>query len=313
MEQRMDSKEPQINEKETEEVKIIKFDTNQQFFDQMKSLQYLKNPLSDLASAPSAIVYFGTPCCDLRCCVPLNCVRCVCNCDENFRYTTLIKNGDTKQFLFRNWVTLSCNVLGCDKLCRYKTCKSCTFSSYEDYTNDVGTEFCEMLKASGCTCFGLCSLLFNVNISAEGNRLAGIVKYKGYCEELCSCKDCCKSKGCCDGCCKGCCAGDCCDCCYDYYYCCEIVNPSNETIYYIFLRKCCISCIPISCCSEIIFTIKDTNYSNVGEIKASRNCCSLCGICGTNYTYNIDFPSGATPELKLTITNAAITIDLFVL
>ena len=41
----MDSKEPQIYKKENEEVKTAKFDTNQQFFDQMKSLQYLKNPL----------------------------------------------------------------------------------------------------------------------------------------------------------------------------------------------------------------------------------------------------------------------------
>lgn len=305
MSERVFTREPHIKHAET-----VKYETNQKFYDQMKTLQYLNNPINDLAKAPSAIVYFGTPCCDLRCCVPLSCLKCVCSCEDNYRYTTLINNGSgVSQFLFKNWATLSCSILGLSKECRYKTCRSLTFSSYDDYENDGGTQFCEMVKNTSCTCFGLCSLLLNVVVTADNNRLAGIVKYRGYCEELFSCKDCCKARrSCCAECVRM-----CQDLCYDYYYCCEILSPSGQTVYYIFLRKCCLSCVPVDCCNEIIFTIKAPDYANVGEIKATRNCCSLCGACGTNFTYSINFPEGAIPDLKLTIINAVISIDMFIL
>ena len=57
----------------------------------MKTLKYLNNPIKELAMAPSARVYFGTPYSDLRCCVPLSRLKCICSCEDNYRYTTLIK------------------------------------------------------------------------------------------------------------------------------------------------------------------------------------------------------------------------------
>ena len=186
----MDSKEVENKTEEIRNIPKIKYDTNQQFLDQIKSLAFLKNPLIDLAGASSATVYYGSPCCALRCCVPLNCLKCVCSCEDNYRYTTLINNGGIEsKFLFRNWVTLNCNIFALNKLSRYKTCKSYTYSSYEDLTNDAGTEFCEMLKESCCSLYGLCSVIFKVYIPSEQNRIAGMVKYIGYCEECCSFKN----------------------------------------------------------------------------------------------------------------------------
>ena len=302
----MESKDPELK-KDLKHIKTVRYETTEAFYDQMKALEYLNNPLNDLASVNSAIVYYGTPCCNLRCCVPLCFLSCNCNCDENFKYTTLIdKGGPAKQFLFQNIATLSCSVLGCDKVCRYKTCRSLTYSSYDDYSNQAGVELCEMIKEGGCTMCGLCSLYFPVVFSSD-KRVAGIVKYRGYCDECC--KNCCKGSGCCSKICQ-----ICQDCCYEYFYCCEVCTPQKETVYEIYIRKCCLSCVPIDCCNEIIFTIKTPGAgANVGEIKAVRNCCNFCGLFGTNFTYTINFPAGCTPDLKLTIINAIISIDLFVL
>ena len=237
----MESKDPELK-KDLKHIKTVRYETTEAFYDQMKALEYLNNPLNDLASVNSAIVYYGTPCCNLRCCVPLCFLSCNCNCDENFKYTTLIdKGGPAKQFLFQNIATLSCSVLGCDKVCRYKTCRSLTYSSYDDYSNQAGVEFCEMIKEGGCTMCGLCSLYFPVVFSSD-KRVAGIVKYRGYCDECC--KNCCKGSGCCSKICQ-----ICQDCCYEYFYCCEVCTPQKETVYEIYIRKCCLSCVPIDCCN----------------------------------------------------------------
>ena len=84
-------------------------------------------------------------------------------------------------------------------------------------------------------------------------------------------------------------------------------------MYSIFLVKCCCACAPTDWCSHFTFFIRDPNHNDVGRIDLQKNCCNLCGLCGANSTYNIVFPSDATPELKLTIINAVIAIDLFTL
>lgn len=85
----------------------------------------------------------------------------------------------------------------------------------------------------------------------------------------------------------------------------------KQPVYTIFVRRCCISCCPLDCCSVVHFIIKDMAGEVVGKIELRRNCCTCGGLCGKNCTYTIDFPLAATPELKLTIINAVITIDLF--
>ncbi len=165
MSERVFTRKPNIKHAET-----VKYDTKYKFYDKMKTLKYLNNPIKDLAMAPLAIVYFGILCFDLRCCVPLSRLKCICSYEDNYRYTTLINNGNgISQFLFRNWATISCSILGLSKECRYKTCRSLIFSPYVDYENEVGTQFCEMVKDTSCTCFGLCSLLLNVVVTPDNN------------------------------------------------------------------------------------------------------------------------------------------------
>lgn len=282
------------------DLKVINFNP-QQFSEMIQKMNYINSPLSELAAAPSAIVYIGTPCCSIRCCVPISCCcNCVCDCADYYRYNTLINANGVQKFLFKNITKINCSICSTDKVSRFDSCKSFALSSYDQYSaDDGGVLFSEMVKDSCCTCFGLYDMDFKVNIPNE-NRMAGIVKFRGCCSIWCS--ECCKSRGCCS-CCK--------DCCYDYFYCCDILGPNAEQIYTIYLRKCCLSCIPTDCCGYFRFSIQNQSGSEVGFIEAYRNCCNLCGICGTSFTYSINFPPDASPELKLSIINGVIAIDLF--
>ena len=63
----------------------------------------------------------------------------------------------------------------------------------------------ELVKEPGCNCQGCCNYYFDVNIKSE-NRLAGMIKYYGICDDCCCCGK--KEKGeektrCCD--CRDCC------------------------------------------------------------------------------------------------------------
>ena len=46
----------QNEESEIRKIKPVQYASNQQFYAQMKSIQYINNPLVDLANVPSAIV-----------------------------------------------------------------------------------------------------------------------------------------------------------------------------------------------------------------------------------------------------------------
>ena len=59
------------------------------------------------------------------------------------------------------------------------------------------------------------------------------------------------------------------------------------------------------------FAIKNASGAEVGAIQLKRTCCVCCGLRGKNATYTITFPADATPEMKLTIINAVISIDMF--
>ena len=67
-------------------------ETEEQFNDVLKALQYINDPLNDLASSPSAVVYYRTPCCDMRCCFP-TCGGSDKCCDSTYKYNTLVKVG----------------------------------------------------------------------------------------------------------------------------------------------------------------------------------------------------------------------------
>jgi len=97
------------------------------------------------------------------------------------------------------------------------------------------------------------------------------------------------------------------------YFCCDILSLTRQVVYTIFLRRCCLSCCPLDCLDSINFVIKNALGVEVGKIELRRTCCTLCGLRGNSSTYTINFPLDATPELKLTIINAVISIDMFLI
>lgn len=86
------------------------------------------------------------------------------------------------------------------------------------------------------------------------------------------------------------------------------MNHNKDNIYNIYIRQCCLSCCPVDCCGNIDFAIKNTSGDTVGEIKCKKDICTCCEF---KCVYNIIFPVDCTPEIKLTIINAVIAIDLF--
>lgn len=284
---------------------VVPFQTEQDFLTYLGKAIYIENPLIELANSPTAIVYYGTKCCNLRCCVPCSCVcECKCDCADYFKYNTLTVIDGQKKYLFKNIVKLKCNICCTDVINRFEYCKDFSMTSYDQYNKlDSGVETAEMVNETDCICFGVCEALLRVLTKPDG-QLAGYVRFKGVC---CKSEDCCKCKCDCKCNCK---CNFCDDCCYLYYYCCDILSPNKELIYTIYIKKCCLSFIPIGCCGQLDFVIKDSMGNKVGTIEGRGNCCYILGICGANYNYTIYFPKNATPEMKLTIINAVIAIDM---
>ena len=91
---------------------------------------------------------------------------------------------------------------------------------------------------------------------------------------------------------------------YDYYYCCEVLLPTQEQKYVIMRKICCLKyCTRKEC--GLSFTIFNSKSEPVGNIQGKGACCSNI------YTYQIYFPQDATPELKLCFLNAIYAIDTF--
>ena len=91
------------------------------------------------------------------------------------------------------------------------------------------------------------------------------------------------------------------------------MDQNRNNIYTIFIKQCFLSCFPIDCCGQIDFDIKNASGTTVGEIICKKDCCPCFLICGFKCVYNITFPLDCTPEIKLTIINAVVAIDLFYL
>ena len=283
------------------ELNAFEFASSKDFIAKIEKVAFIENPLNELASSPTAIVYYGSKCCSLKCFIPCSCLfNCDCDCGDKYAYNTLAVKGDLQKYLFKNIARLDCSICCTDLINRFDYCKSFSIASFDQFSTDAGVETVEMIKEKNCVCCGICSYFLDV-LTKPDNRLAGIIEFRG------CLSDCCKGN-------EGCCSflKNCSDLCYDFYYCCDILSPNKESIYIIYLRKCCLSCFPVGCCGVVNFTIKTPDGTNVGEIEGKRNCCNLCGICGANFTYTIQFPENATPEMKLTIINAVIAIDILI-
>ena len=197
---------------------------------------------------------------------------------------------------------------------RFAYVKSLNLNSFDQISADLGTEAVQMTKEDNCVMCGLCSNFLCVSVKPE-NRPVGYVRYKGALDECC--KGSCNCCGLCCQCfllCKNCCT-TCkpCDVFFDYYYCWDILSVEKQVVYTIFWRRCCISCCPNDCLDSITFVIRNASGVEVGRIELRRTCCTFCGLRGNNCTYTINFPIDATPELKLTIINEVISIDMFLL
>ena len=283
----------------TEREQIIKYNPIE-FSQAVQKMNFISNPLGELASAPTATIYLSTKCCSIRCSIPITwCCTCTGVCSDYFRYNTIINANGVQKYLFRNIARIGCSICSTDKISRFDYCNSMALSSADQYAElNGGVLYSEMIKDKGCFCCGgCCTLDFKVNIPNE-NRAAGIIRYRGCCSLFCS--ECKKERKCCQ------------DCCYDVIYCCDILTANEEQIYTIYLvRCCCARCTPYDWIPHFKFEIRDQAHNEVGRIDAERNCCNFYGMCGNSFTYNIVFPTNASPELKLTLINAVIGIDLF--
>ena len=103
-----------------------------------------------------------------------------------------------------------------------------------------------------------------------------------------------------------------CNLCCDYFYVCDVCNPDKNVVYTIFLKRCCLSCLPFDCLEKLTFVIRNASGNEVGQIDLRRACCVCNGLRQRNCTYTITFPPDASPELKLTIINAVYSIDMFI-
>ncbi len=274
--------------KESERIKIVEFKADA-FPTTLQQMPYISNTLVELASSPSAIVYRNTLCCPVK-------WKYFC-CGNIYPFTTLLNDGLTQKFLFKNVGLTKCSICPGDQLSKFSSIKSFSLSSYEQYSStDDGIEFSELIKEPSCGCQGCCSIYFNLNLKAE-NRLAGIIKYRGFCEDCCCCK---KEKGgekvsCCD--CK--------DCCHNVYHYGDIIDSNKQFKYALYYRDWCCSFLPN--CGIYLFILRDANSNEIGRIEGRGRCIPLCG---DTLTYTITFPLDATPELKLTIINAVMLMDM---
>ena len=153
--------------KESEErIKIVEYKADA-FTNTIQTLPYISNTLDELASAPSAIVFRNTLCCPIK-------WKYFC-CGNLYPFTTLVNDGVSQKFLFKNIGLTKCSICAGDVLTKFSSIKSFSLSSYEQYSrNDNGLEFSELVKEPGCNCQGCCSIYFDVNLKAE-NRIVIII------------------------------------------------------------------------------------------------------------------------------------------
>lgn len=126
------------------DLKVVKFN-QAQFSQDIQKMNFISSPLGELASSPTAIVFFGTNCCGCKC--PVSC------CSEYYKYSTLINANGVQKFLFKNIAKINCSFCSTDKISRFDSIKSFALSSYDQFNaEDGGVLFSEMVKNPGCFC-----------------------------------------------------------------------------------------------------------------------------------------------------------------
>lgn len=275
----------------------------QQVYTTFETITFVTNPLSHLEISKQAKVIRKLPCITYcRTFLPF----------ENY-YNTIVDSTNGWQYLLNNCFKFGCNLFPCDLFNRPLECNNSIIASYNDLISNKGIEYAKMEKEENCQCAGLCTKYFDVNITTDNEKkMAGIVKIRGPNEwlcQLCTCKCECRCECKCD------CLLDCLKCklcvkcftcdCNDYFYTCEILTPTKDLKYTIYLTKCCFDYCMAGRYCNVKFTIKDLSNSPVGYIHGFPS------FCDCSFVYKIDFPADATPELKLTILNAIYVIDSF--
>ena len=268
----------------------------EQVTDNIPKLSTTNNPLDELVSISSVNVVNKFLSCCAKCCIPI----CCC-CSDEFKYETSSINGKR---IFMTEGKLSCKIGSNAKISNFDHCKSYSLlSSQQKSSYKEQTLFCEIHKEYKCSCCGTSELKLKVVIPSENNKLVGIIKFEN---------ECCQTEEggdleCCGINCSElveCCKGE--ECCYEHDKCCTIYNHEKKLEYIIYLKKCGI--VLFNCCGDRELIIKNNKKKKVGKIKISK----ISGICDTKYKFNITFPE-TTKELKLTIINAVIAIDMAIL
>ena len=102
--------------KESEErIKIVQYQADA-FTSNFQTMTYISNALTELASSPSAIVFRNTLCCPIK-------WKYFC-CGNFFPFTTLLNDGVTQKFLFKNLGLTQCSISPGDTLKKFASIKS---------------------------------------------------------------------------------------------------------------------------------------------------------------------------------------------
>ena len=231
-----------------------------------------------------------------RCCCGI-CPKSDCGCNTGFDCTKCCSD-DPKRCCCG--ICLKPNCCCCDDnrcccgICP-KTGSGCECEFSKCCSNDPNRCCCGICLRPNCCC-------------CDPNRC---------CCGLCPKPTCCNNNNSCCCCCCCCCGGgngsgnyssDCCCKTYEYY--CEIYDVGNVLKYYVlFDYKCKCGC---KCCRRkmgLRFKIYDVNNNHVATISGINDNKNIGMFFNDSYSYQINFPSDATPDIKLCLLHCIYSID----
>jgi hypothetical protein len=251
------------------------------FLDNIQKLNISNDPLNELDSIPSINVVNTSLSCCAKCCIPI----CCC-CSDNYKYNISSINGKN---IFESNGQLSCKICSTEKISNFDFCKTYSLlSSQQNSSNKEESPFCQMIKVKNSICCGIGKIYFEVK---SKEKVFGKIVFGNNCSENVHCGE--KEKRC-----------------YENVKYCDIFEPNKKQkkgklLYTIYLRK---YIAPFNRCMKSKLIIKNNSGKIEGEIKISKSC-NFYGMCKDNAKYSIIFPK-TTPELKITIINAVIAIDM---
>ena len=195
-------------------------------------------------------------------------------------------------------------------------CAPCFLDCYPDCAPNDSNGCCDgVCRNCSCSCYCPCT---------EPNRSCCGICPKSSCpctDPNRSCCGICPKPSCpCSGsngcCCCGICScsnGSCCcsdTSCQIYEYCSKIYDSNDVLKYYVFLdykRKCGCKCLRRK--TGLNFNICDINKNVISTIRGKNKNEEYGLFFDDSYSYEINFPSDATPELKLNLLHCIYSID----